>query len=81
MSEAQVPNSSQKSNAFIFLYLQKFNQSQEKVISTAANAIHKEFPLPRICLVQGPPGTGKSFTIVGLVREILNVSQSQKPIC
>lgn len=41
----------------------------------AANAIHKEFPLPRICLVQGPPGTGKSFTIVGLVREILNVSQ------
>jgi len=54
--------------------LQEYNGSQEKVISTAVNSVHKPFPIPRICLAQGPPGTGKSFTIVGLVKEILNVS-------
>jgi len=54
--------------------LQEYNESQEKVISTAANAVHMPFPIPRICLVQGPPGTGKSYTIVGLIKEILNVS-------
>ena len=52
----------------------EYNESQERVISTAANAVHNPYPLPRICLVQGPPGTGKSYTIVGLVKEILNVS-------
>ena len=56
------------------LTIQEYNESQEKVISTAANVVYKPFPIPRICLVQGPPGTGKSYTIVGLVKEILNVS-------
>lgn len=57
----------------IHLY-KEYNESQERVISTAANAVHNPYPIPRICLVQGPPGTGKSYTIVGLVKEILNVS-------
>lgn len=57
----------------IHLY-KDYNESQERVISTAANAVHNPYPIPRICLVQGPPGTGKSYTIVGLVKEILNVS-------
>ena len=32
------------------------------------------FPIARICMLQGPPGTGKSHTIVGIIKEILNVS-------
>ena len=68
------PLSSDRIPLLSIFNLQEYNGSQEKVISTAANAVHKPFPIPRICLVQGPPGTGKSFTIVGLVKEILNVS-------
>lgn len=56
---------------------QEYNESQEKVISTAAHAMRMPFPIPRTCLVQGPPGTGKSYTIVGLVKEILNVSDNK----
>lgn len=52
-----------------------YNPSQEKVISCATNGMHLPYPIPRICLVQGPPGTGKSYTIVGLIKEILERRQ------
>ena len=64
--------------AFLFFtsFLQEYNASQEKVISCGTNAMHLPYPIPRVCLVQGPPGTGKSYTIVGLIKEILNVSKN-----
>ncbi|XP_078359214.1 uncharacterized protein LOC144643749 isoform X2 [Oculina patagonica] len=52
-----------------------YKTSQERAISTAANAVDLPYEIPRICLVQGYPGTGKSHTIVGLVKEILNRAQ------
>ncbi|XP_048578304.1 uncharacterized protein LOC5512433 isoform X2 [Nematostella vectensis] len=53
-----------------------FNMSQERVIATAAEAVHQSYALPRIHLTQGPPGTGKSHTIVGIITRILNHPRS-----
>ena len=58
------------------MFLVQYNPSQYKAIATITAAVVQAFPLPKLRLLQGPPGTGKTYTLKGLVKNILKVISS-----
>ncbi len=58
---------------FNFSKINEYNESQKEVIlegSSLLNSINSS----KFFFIQGPPGTGKTFTIVGIIKAMVEVS-------
>ena len=56
------------------MYKNSFNPSQSCAIAAICESVREPVDKPKICILQGPPGTGKTYTIVGLIRQLVKVS-------
>ncbi|XP_027204965.2 uncharacterized protein LOC113798605 [Dermatophagoides pteronyssinus] len=50
---------------------EKYNKQQLNIIQASLNMIMLPHPTYRMLMIQGPPGTGKTYTIIGIVKNIL----------
>ncbi|XP_041352063.1 uncharacterized protein LOC121370716 [Gigantopelta aegis] len=56
-----------------------FNPSQYHAIEAICASVREPMDKPKICILQGPPGTGKTYTIIGLISQI--VKETSRPVC
>ncbi|XP_052087239.1 probable helicase senataxin isoform X2 [Mytilus californianus] len=63
------------------LGLDKYNKSQQKAIVISTKIALEPAQQNRVVLIQGPPGTGKSYTIIGIIKNIIKKSNRACHIC
>ncbi|CAG2233641.1 unnamed protein product [Mytilus edulis] len=63
------------------LELDNYNKSQQKAIVISTKIALEPVQQNRVVLIQGPPGTGKSYTIIGIIKNIIKKSNRTCHIC
>ena len=58
---------------FNFSKINDYNESQKDVILEASSLLNN-LNSSKFYFIQGPPGTGKTYTIVGIIKAMVEVS-------